>query len=143
MILRTDQPYCWNEKWQRTNSVIRVIDSLKKNQIFNEVIDWYNSPTYVPDFVIATKKLIQKDSEGIFHLVGSDFIDRYNWSLRVADIFHLKKELLKPINSSELKLPEKRNNIKLNNNKLFQETGYRMLGVEEGLKKMAEEYFDL
>lgn len=143
LILRTDQPYCWKEKWQRTNSVLRVIENLKKNQLFKEIVDWYNTPTYVPDFVEATKKLIQEDLEGIFHLVGSDFVSRYNWSLKMADIFHLKKELIKPINSSELALPVKRNNIKLNNNKLLQKTGYRMIGVEEGLRKMSAGYFNL
>lgn len=138
LILRTDQPYCWKEKWQHTNSVIRVIENLEKNQQFKEVADWYNTPTYVPDFVNATKELIQKDLEGIFHLVGSDFISRYDWSQKVADIFHLKKNLIKPIDSSELKLPVERNNIKLNNNKLLQNTGYKMAGVEEGLRKMLE-----
>jgi len=138
LILRTDQPYCWKEKWQHTNSVIRVIENLEKNQQFKEVVDWYNTPTYVPDFVNATKELIQKDLEGIFHLVGSDFISRYDWSQKVADIFHLKKNLIKPIDSSELKLPVERNNIKLNNNKLLQNTGYKMAGIEEGLRKMLE-----
>ena len=138
LILRTDQPYCWKEKWQHTNSVIRVIENLEKNQQFKEVVDWYNTPTYVPDFVNATKELIQKDLEGIFHLVGSDFISRYDWSQKVADIFHLKKKLIKPIDSSELKLPVERNNIKLNNNKLLQNTGYKMAGIEEGLRKMLE-----
>ena len=138
LILRTDQPYCWKEKWQHTNSVIRVIENLEKNQQFKEVVDWYNTPTYIPDFVNATKELIQKDLEGIFHLVGSDFISRYDWSQKVADIFHLKKNLIKPIDSSELKLPVERNNIKLNNNKLLQNTGYKMAGVEEGLRKMLE-----
>ena len=138
LILRTDQPYCWKEKWQHTNSVIRVIENLEKNQQFKEVVDWYNTPTYVPDFVNATKELIQKDLEGIFHLVGSDFISRYDWSQKVADIFHLKKNLIKPIDSSELKLPVERNNIKLNNNRLLQNTGYKMAGVEEGLRKMLE-----
>lgn len=139
LILRTDQPYCWKEKWQHTNSVIRVIENLEKNQQFKEVVDWYNTPTYVPDFVNATKELIQKDLEGIFHLVGSDFISRYDWSQKVADIFHLKKNLIKPIDSSELKLPVKRNNIKLNNAKLLQNTGYKMTGVEESLRKMSVE----
>lgn len=139
LILRTDQPYCWTKKWQHTNSVIRVIDNLKKNQPFKEIVDWYNTPTYVPDFVNATKKLIQEDMEGIFHLVGPEFINRYEWSLKVADIFHLTKDLIKPINSSELKLPVKRNNVKLNTNKLFQKTGYRTISVEEGLRKMLAE----
>ena len=48
--------------------------------------------------------------------------------------------LIKPIDSSELKLPVKRNNIKLNNAKLLQNTGYKMTGVEESLRKMSVEW---
>jgi len=136
LILRTDQPYSWNEKWHHTNSVIRVIENLEKNQIFNEIIDWYNTPTYVPDFIIAAMKLIQNDHEGIFHLVGSDFINRFDWAEKTAKIFNLKKELINPINSSELKLSVERKNIHLNNDKLFHKTHHRMIGIDEGLHEM-------
>ncbi len=136
LILRTDQPYCWNEKWQHTNSVIRVMDNLEKNLTFNEITDWFNTPTYVPDFVKASMKLIQNNSQGIFHLVGSDYIDRFSWAEKTAKIFNLKRELINPIHSSELKLSVERKNIHLNNDKLFQTIGYRMIGVDEGLQEM-------
>ena len=136
LILRTDQPYCWNKKWHHANSVTRVIDSLEKNQLFNEITDWYNTPTYVPDLVIATMKLIENNQEGIFHLVGSDFIDRFHWAQKTAEIFNLKKELIAPIKSSELELSVERKNIRLNNDKLFQKIQHRMIGVDEGLQEM-------
>ena len=136
LIIRTDQPYGWTEKWQRTNSVLRIIDNLKNNNVFNEITDWYNTPTYVPDFILAAMKLIQKDQEGIFHLVGSDFINRFNWAEKTAKIFNLKKELIIPIHSSELNLSVERKNIHLNNDKLFQKTHHRMIGIDEGLQEM-------
>jgi len=136
LILRTDQPYCWKEKWQQTNSVIRVIDSLNKNKIFLEVSDWYNVPTYVPDFVNATMKLIELKKEGIFHVCGTDFLNRYEWARLTAQIFQLDSNLIKPINSSSLNLSAKRVNGNLSNEKLFRETGIRMLGVKEGLIEM-------
>ena len=136
MILRTDQPYSWIEQWQHTNSVIRVIDSLKKKKIFYEVNDWYNVPTYVPDFVNATMRLIELKKEGIFHVSGSDFLNRYDWALLTAQIFQLDPNLIKPINSSSLNLSAKRVNGNLNNKKLFRETGIRMMGVKEGLSEM-------
>jgi len=136
LILRTDQPFCWKEKWQHNNSVIRVIENLEKNKIFNEITDWYNTPTYVPDFIKASMKLIENNSEGIFHLVGSDYIDRFSWAEKTAKIFKLKKELINPIHSSVLKLSVERKNICLNNDKLFQKVQQRMIGVDEGLQEM-------
>lgn len=139
LILRTDQPYCWIEKWQHTNSVIRVIESLKDKKKFLEVDDWFNVPTYVPDFVNALIKLIKLKKEGIFHVVGTDFVNRYEWSKVTAKIFHLDSNLIKPINSSSLNLPTKRVNGNLNNDKLFKEIGMKMMGIEEGLKQMVKE----
>jgi dTDP-4-dehydrorhamnose reductase len=142
LILRTDQPFCWNEKWQHTNSVIQVIENLEKNEIFNEITDWCNTPTYVPDFIKASMKLIEKNSQGIFHLVGSDYIDRFSWAEKTAKIFNLKKKLINPIHSSELKLSVERKNICLNNDKLFQKIQHRMMGVDEGLQEMFNIYYN-
>lgn len=136
LILRTDQPYCWIEEWQHINSVLRVIQTLKAGKILREVQNWKNNPTYVPDLVRATYELLIKNASGIFHLVGSDFINRYDWSLKVAQEFDLDKKLIIPINSDELNLATKRVNVKLYNKKLHQKTGIQMLGIKEGLHEM-------
>ena len=80
--------------------------------------------------------LIHNNSQGIFHLVGSDYIDRFSWAEKTAKIFNLNKELINPIHSSELKLSVKRKNIRLNNDKLFHTIGHRMVGVDNGLQDM-------
>jgi dTDP-4-dehydrorhamnose reductase len=136
LILRTDQPYCWIEKWQHTNSVLRVIETLKSGKTLKEITDWYNTPTYVPDFVQATWKLLETKSTGTFHLVGSDSINRFNWALLIADVFNLDKKLIEPITSDVLNLPAKRANVNLSNKKLSEKTGIHMLGVKEGLIQM-------
>lgn len=136
LILRTDQPYCWTEKWQRLNSVLRALQTLRSGKILREVTDWYNTPTYVPDLVHAIEKLITNNQQGIFHLVGSEFINRYNWTLKVAKIFNLDKKLIEPITSDSLKLPVKRVNVNLNNGKLFRKTGIKMRYIEESLNHM-------
>jgi len=138
LIVRTDQPYCWTEKWQHSNSVTRVLQTLRSGKIHKELIDWYNNPTYVPEFVKAVKKLIDLNKIGTFHVVGSDFINRYKWSLITADIFGLDEKMIVPINSKSLNLPAKRSNVNLSNKKLFQQTAIRMMGTKEGLKNMKE-----
>ena len=139
LILRTDQPYCWNESWQHTNSILRVINTLQSGTILKEIKDWYNSPTYVPDLVRVTEKLIEHDFIEIFHVVGSDFISRYDMALKVTEVFNLDKNRIKPITSDTLNLTAKRVNVNLNNNKVFQKTGIRMSDIKNGLIKMLEE----
>ena len=136
LILRTDALYCWIEKWQRVNSVLRVLDTLRNGKILNEVTDWYNTPTYVPDFVNAAEKLFKMNETGIFHVVGSEFINRYNWSVKVAEIFGLDKNLIKPIHSSTFNFPANRVNINLKNTKLITKTKINMKNIEEGTIEM-------
>tara|TARA_B110000438_G_C15754910_1_gene624635 strand:- start:91 stop:978 length:888 start_codon:yes stop_codon:yes gene_type:complete len=136
LILRTDQPYFWIEKWQRINSVIRVLNTLKTNSVLNEITDWFNLPTYVPDFVKATKTLVNNNENGIFHITGPDFINRYTWSLKVAELFGLNKKLINPITANKLSLLVQRNNINVSNKKLYNKTGIKMRSVNEGLLDM-------
>lgn len=136
LILRTDQPYCWTEKWQHTNSVLRVIDTLKAGKKLREITDWFNTPTYVPNFVDIAVRLIDEE-RGIFHLVGMDFLSRYDFSLRVCEVFGLDKNMVTPIKSEELGLPAKRSNVKLLTDKL-ERLGTQMMNIDQGLHSMIE-----
>lgn len=138
LILRIDQPYDWKEKWQLTNSVLRVLETLQGGKTLNEIADWYNVPTYLPDFVNALENLINSNALGIFHVCGSNFINRYEWALVTAKIFGLNENMIKPINSEILNLAAKRVNVNLSNEKLFQKTGIKMMGIEKGLQSMKE-----
>jgi len=139
LILRTDQPYCWTEPWHHTNSVLRVIANLRSGKEHNEIVDWKNTPTYVPDFVNASAQLLDYNATGIYHIVGSDFINRYEWSLLTAEVFGLDKNLIKPITSDKLNLAARRVNVNLDNQKLYKKIGISMKGVKEGLLQMRNE----
>jgi len=136
LILRIDQPYFWKKSWQHTNSVLRVIETLSKKQNLNEITDWFNGPTYMPDFVSATYELIKNNHTGIFHLTSPDFLSRFEWALKTADVFDLDSKLLIPINSDQLNLDVKRDNINLDNKKIQEKTGVKMRGISEGLLDM-------
>lgn len=136
MILRTDHPYGWIEKGQKKNSVVRALETLKAGNILKEIIDWHSVPAYLPDLAVVTRKLIENDEFGIFNVTGPDYINRYEWSLKVADIFGLPKKLIVPIKSDELKLPAKRGNANVSNKKLTERTGFVMKGITEGLSDM-------
>lgn len=141
LILRTDQPYCWIEKWQRVNSVIRLLNKFSENKLHKEVTDWYNKPTFVPNFVENTMKLIDTNAAGIFHAVGGDFISRLDWCMILCDIFDLDKSKIIQISSQDLNLPAKRSNVNLNNEKITKKTGIPMVGVRQGAQLMFNERY--
>ncbi len=136
LILRTDQPYCWTEKWQHDNSVLRVINKLKAGKVMKDVADWYNNPTLVDNFVEVAFALIKKNQTGIYHVCGSDYLNRYEMALKVAEVFGLNKDLVQSMKSIELSLPAKRVNVNLNNEKAQKDSGVKLLNFEEGLNSM-------
>ena len=84
-------------------------------------------------------KLIDTDSSGIFHVVGSDFINRLDWSTTLCDVFGLDKSKITEILSSELNLSAKRSNVNANNEKVTRKTGIPMISVKDGAKLMFKE----
>ena len=136
LILRTDSLYGWTKKFQRVNPVIRVLDTLRSGKNLKEITDWYNTPTYIPDFVNALEILLKTNKNGIYHVSGSEYINRFSFALKTARIFNLYKELLIPINSETLKLTAKRANVNLINEKLFNHTGIKMKNIDQGLEEM-------
>ena len=135
MIIRTDQPYGWKKNWHHTNSVLRIMTTLEQGKNFEEISDWYNTPTYVEDFVKATIRLIDKEQTGFFHVVGTDYDNRFNFSKKVCDAFGFKQDKIQKINSKDLKLPAKRVNVKLVSKKIAS-FNITMLSFSKGLEKM-------
>lgn len=137
LILRIDQPYSWVKKWQKKNFVLWVLEKLEASNVVEVFVDWYNNPTLINNFIEVTNKLLKKEKEGIYHVVGSDFINRYEWALRIANIFGKDKNRIRPIRSGRLRtLAAKRANANLSNSKTQKETGVTLLGVEDGLRLM-------
>jgi len=136
LILRIDQPYGWRQPWHHTNLVLRIIDTLSNKQESKNVTDWFNAPTYIPDFLEATLEIINNSKNGIFHLTGSDFVNRFELVLKTAEVFGLNKKLLVSINSEKLNIELTRDKINLDNNKIYEKIGIKIKDIEAGLKYM-------
>ena len=139
VIARTDHPYGWTKPWQKDNSVTRNIKKAINGEEIKEVVDWYNTPTFAENFVNAISEISEKGFEGIFHLTGADFLNRYEFALKTAEAFGFEKSKIKKIDSSELNVVAKRQNCLLDNGKTQGKIRTRLLGVKDGLKKMTEQ----
>jgi dTDP-4-dehydrorhamnose reductase len=139
VIARTDQLYGWINKGQKENSVIRVLKKLESGETAKEFMDWYNNPTLVDNCAEVIFELIKKNKVGIYHTVGSDYVNRYDWTLKIAEVFDKDKSLIIPIKSEELKLPAKRPNCNLSNTKAQVDSDKKLFGIENGLKFMLKQ----
>jgi len=106
LIVRTAQ-LCGIDHTKK-NFVLKIIYNMKNNKKVYAADDLYSTPTYsglLSDIIIA---LIEKDARGIYNGVGAEFIDRYDYVNKIADIFELDKGLIEKVKLKDLKLKAKR-----------------------------------
>lgn len=136
MIFRTDHPYRWSPHHIEKNNIMRMIGLYESGNSFREADDWFNTPTLVDDIVEVGRKLAQEWEDGIYHLVGPDFVSRYQLAMEVAGAIGGDKSLVERVKSSVFNLPTNRPNVHLVNIKAEEKTGIKMHGISDGIREI-------
>ena len=79
-----------------------VIHSLEEGKEINVVEDQWNNPTWTSSLAVVIDRSIDSGINGLLHWGDGDWINRYEFANKIADVFNLKKSLIKPIKTSEL-----------------------------------------
>ncbi len=87
VIARTSVIYGWHPK--KSNFTTWVIDSLANRRQISVVDDQYNSPTLSNDLSEILRRMLLQGARGIYHTVGSDRVSRYDFALKIAEVFGL------------------------------------------------------
>lgn len=137
LIIRSAVLYGYNNKNDNFNFVEWVIENLKGDNKIKIVNDQINSPTLIDDICYSIIKLINQT--GIFNVAGSESISRYDFALKIAEVFNLNKNLIEPVTSEELNQRAVRpKNLSLDISKITS-LGIEMSNIEEGLLKMKKQ----
>ena len=79
-----------------------VVDSLEEGKEINVVEDQWNNPTWTSSLAVVIDRSFDIGLSGLLHWGDGDWISRYEFANKIADVFNLKKSLIKPIKTSEL-----------------------------------------
>ena len=120
-----------------------LINDLMNNNIANLFYDEYRTPLYIKDLCkILLEFAERKNTHDIFNLCGSERLSRYQFGLKIADIFNLNNQNITKVSSSN-NIYNKYNRPKdssLSNLKLNEVSDVNILKIEEGLKDMLSIY---
>ncbi len=124
----------------RPNFVTWVIEQLTNNKKIRIVDDQIGTPTYAPDFCEALNRLLLREAFGLFHISGPDIVSRYDFALKIAEVFELDASLIERIQTSELnqKAPRPMNSA-FKIYKLINYSGWEPHSLEEALQLMKKE----
>jgi dTDP-4-dehydrorhamnose reductase len=119
----------------KPNFALWLISKLKNNEAVNIVDDQVGNATMIDDLAWGTLKIVEKGCTGIYNIAGSDILSRYDFALKVCEVFNLNKSLVSPIKTATLKQPAPRplksGLIVL---KAESELGFTPMDTEEGLR---------
>ena len=81
------------------NFVIWALGKLRDEESIKIVMDQYSTPTLADNLAEILMSLAKSDKQGIFHTTGKNCLNRYDFTLKICEIFGIKKELVSPVTS--------------------------------------------
>jgi dTDP-4-dehydrorhamnose reductase len=118
----------------KPNFALWIIESLRKGVRIRCVDDQLSNPTFVGDLALAILKACDLNRAGTFHVCGSEFLSRYDFALRVAEVFGLNRQLIERIKTAELRQAAPRPMVSgFLTLKAETQLGMRFLNATEGL----------
>lgn len=121
----------------RSNIVTWVKENLGKGKPIKVVSDQLRTPTYVEDLIGGIQLIIEKNTEGIYHISGKEVLTPYDMAVYVANYFGLDKTLMEKVDASVFTQPAQRP-LKTGFiiDKAEKELGYNPIGFMEGMRRM-------
>lgn len=127
----------------RLNFVTWLIEKLKNHASVDITEGQYGTPTLADDLAKALLMLFEKGKRGIYNGVGREWVNRYVFAQKIAEVFGLDRSLICPTVAEQLKQPAprpKKGGLKID--KIVRELGISFSNVEEGLCIMKKQMED-
>lgn len=138
LIIRVTVVYGWERHGK--NYAMGIIRNLSKGRAMKIPYDQIGSPTYANNMVQAVKELIETDKTGVYHVAGSELMDRYTFARNVADVFELNEGLLIPVTTEEVGQKARRPlKAGMKIIKVQKDISIHLMGIREGLEEMKKE----
>jgi dTDP-4-dehydrorhamnose reductase len=117
---------------------INNLSAGKQAQGFTDV---FFCPMFVGDLGGILLKMLAKPLNGIYHVVGSESLSKYDFGVAIARRFGLDESLIQPVSVEESTLKARRShNLRLSVHKLSTALGEEIPGVSTGLDKFYTQY---
>lgn len=107
LVIRSNVLYDYSSK-SEASFLNWVVDSLTQEKEINVVEDQWNNPTWTGSLAVVIDRAIDTQLTGLVHWGDGDLVSRFDFANKIADVFNLKKSLIKPILTSELNQAAKR-----------------------------------
>jgi len=102
LIIRTSFVFSWTPGSATKNFVMQLLDNERAGTVMPVPVDQVGNVTYAPNFAQALVELVERKAAGIFHVAGTTRCSKYEWALKVAEYFGLRRELIRGVSTATL-----------------------------------------
>lgn len=111
-------------------------NKLSAGEQCNGFTDVYFCPLFVGDLAVTLVRMLDKGLSGLYHVVGSEGLSKYDFGQRIAHQFGFAPALVIPKSVEESGLIAKRShNLRLSIHKLSTDLGIEIPGVSTGIEQ--------
>jgi dTDP-4-dehydrorhamnose reductase len=137
-IARPSVLYGWMD--YKPNFATWLINSLNQKKEVKVLKDQYVSPTLNTNLAQMLLEITQRKITGIMHTAGCTRISRHEYALKLAEVFNLDRDLIKPAKMSEMPWKAKRpKDSSLNVNKATAQLNKKPLALNQAFEIMKKE----
>jgi len=123
----------------RHNILTNTAEALEKGEKLKIFDDQVRTPTYVEDLAKGIVAIVDKRTNGIYHISGEDVRTPYQMAVAVAEHLKLDASLITPVKEGDFSQPAKRPlRTGFDISKASQDLDYQPISFEEGLRKTFE-----
>ncbi|MDC0964617.1 sugar nucleotide-binding protein, partial [Candidatus Pseudothioglobus singularis] len=130
----------WTQKKKKSFAEMILINLIESQQLnlFNDV---YFSPITVYDLSHIIIKIVKQPIIGIYHCGSKDNISKYDFGLKMAEIFQLADSNIKKISLDDMELRAIRpKNMALDVTKISKALNINLPGFEDSIRLMKQQY---
>jgi perosamine synthetase len=119
LIIRTNF-FGWGTKYRQSFSDF-IINKLRNNETVDLFSDVFFTTILVSELSNKVHKLISENLSGIFNVVGSERLSKYEYGVKLANCFNLDVHLINEVSiNGKLNLVKRPRDMSLSNDKLYQ-----------------------
>jgi len=116
-------------------------NKLSTGQLANGFTDVWFCTMFVGDLADTLVRMLEKGLSGLYHVVGSEALTKYDFGVKIARQFGFDEGLIQPISVEESGLKARRSrNLRLSVHKLSTDLGIPIPAVSTGLEKFYTQY---
>lgn len=139
LVIRTTNVFGWDKDTKTPNFLMWLYKSLEKQNIVKVPGYLFGTPTYVGDLTRGVMELLTPGYSGLFHIVGSEYINRYEWARKYLEIGGIKDKQVEKIEEPLDGMVPRPKYCRLSTDKFSSMSRIKLRGVNEGLRLFFKE----